>query len=174
MNVKFLNPFVEAAYEVLQAEAGVSLTRGELALDKHPYVTEDVTVILSLVGQVQGTVFYSMAAETAIRFSSRMLGEQLTELDGLAQSGVAELGNVITGRASVKLSEAGYESTISPPTLLVGRNARISTLDFARLIVPLHSEVGSVTIQLALREGVGRGLSAAALPVPARPRVDAA
>jgi chemotaxis protein CheX len=171
MNVKFLNPFVEAAFEVLPAEAGVSLVRGELALDKHPYVTDDVTVILSLVGQVQGTVFYSMAATTALEVSSRMLGERLTQLDGLAQSGVAELGNVITGRASVKLAEAGYESTISPPTLLVGRGARISTLDFARLIVPLGSELGTVTIQLALRETAGRGLNTAALPVPARPGV---
>lgn len=174
MNVKFLNPFVEAAFEVLQAEAGIAVTRGDLSLDKHPYVTDDLTVILSLVGQVQGTVFYSMSADTAIRLSSQMLGEPLRELDSLAQSGLAELGNVITGRASVKLSEAGFESTISPPTLLVGRNARISTLDVARLIVPMRGELGSVTIQLALRENLSRGLSAAALPVPARPRVDAA
>lgn len=171
MNVKFLNPFVEAAFEVLQAEAGVHITRGGLSLDKLPYVTDDVTVILSLVGGVQGTVFYSMTAQTAIEFGSRMLGEPLAELDGLAQSGVAELGNVITGRASVKLSEAGFETTISPPTLLVGRGAHISTLDVPRLMVPLDTEVGAVMIQLALREGVSRGVSAAALPVPARPSV---
>lgn len=173
MNVKFLNPFIESAFEVLQAEVGVSLTRGDLSLDKLPYVTDDVTVILSLVGQVQGTVFYGMAAGTAIEFGSRMLGERLRELDGLAQSGVAELGNVITGRASVKLSEAGYESTISPPTLLVGAGARISTLDVPRLIVPLASDIGAVTIQLALREGTARGLTTAAIPVPARPSVGA-
>ncbi|MBI3762776.1 MAG: chemotaxis protein CheX [Chloroflexi bacterium] len=169
MNVKFLNPFVEAAYEVLQAETGVGMMRGELGLDKGAYVTDDVTVIISLVGRVEGTVFYSMSEETAVALASRILGEQLKTFNGLAQSGVAELGNVITGRASVKLAEAGYEANISPPTLLTGKGATISTLDFARLVVPLGSECGSVAIHLALREGANRGLSAAALPVPARP-----
>lgn len=169
MNVKFLNPFVEAAHEVLRAETGVAVSRGDLALDKHPYVTDDVTVILSLVGRVEGTVFYSMSRETATALASLMLGERLPELDGLAQSGVAELGNVITGRATVKLADAGYASTISPPTLLVGRGATISTLDYHRLIVPLDSDCGQVLIQLALREGANRGQTMAALPVPARP-----
>lgn len=172
MNVKFLNPFLDAAFEVLQADAQVVVTRGDLALEKQPYVTEEVTVILSLVGRVEGTVFYSMSQATAVNLSSRMLGETLTHFDGLAQSGVAELGNVITGRASVKLSEAGYEATISPPTLLVGRGATISTLDFARLIVPFRGECGTITVQLALRENTSRMLSAAALPVPARPSVN--
>lgn len=171
MNVKFLNPFVEAAFEVLQAETGLQITRGELGLDKHAYITEAVTVILSLVGSVEGTVFYSMSEPTGIGLASRMMGETMTQFDSLAQSGVAELGNVITGRASVKLSEAGYEANISPPTLLTGSGATISTLDFARLVVPLTSDVGVVTIHLALRESARKALSAAAVPIPARPSV---
>ncbi len=171
MNVKFLNPFVEAAFEVLQAETGLQITRGELGLDKHAYVTEAVTVILSLVGAVEGTVFYSMAEATGVGLASRMMGETMAQFDTLAQSGVAELGNVITGRASVKLSEAGYEANISPPTLLCGAGATISTFDFVRLTVPLSSECGTVTIHLALREGVQKAPNAAALPVPARPTV---
>jgi chemotaxis protein CheX len=172
MNVKFLNPFVEAACEVLRAEAGVEITRGDLALAKQPYVTSDVTVLLSIVGRVEGTVFYGMPQATAIELVRRMLGEDLGEFNSLAQSGVAELGNVITGSASVKLAEAGFETTISPPTLLVGRGATISTLDFARLVVPLDIGCGVVVIHLALREGVLRGgATAASLAVPARPGV---
>lgn len=170
MNVKFLNPFVEAAYEVLQSEAGVAITRGELSLEKNAYITDDVTVIISLVGRVEGVVLYSMNEQTAMSFASRILGEPITDgFNSLAQSGVAELGNVITGQASVKLAEAGYEATISPPTLLSGKGATISTLDFGRLVVPLNSECGSVVIHLALRDGINRGLSAAALSAPARP-----
>ncbi len=171
MNVKFLNPFVEAAHEVLQRETGINITRGELGLEKNAYLTDDVTVIISLVGRVEGTVFYAMSQDTGIARASRILGEPLEALNALAQSGIAELGNVITGRASVKLSEAGYESTISPPTMLLGKGATISTLDFARLVVPLNSECGAVVIHLALREGANRGLTAAALSVPARPAV---
>ncbi len=153
MNVKFLNPFVEAAYEVLQAETGLELKRGDLSLEKEPYITDDVTVIISLVGLTEGNVFYSMNEEMALDLATRILGEPLNEFDMLAQSGIAELGNVITGRASVKLSEAGYESVISPPTLLRGAGAVISTLDYARLVVPLICLSGTLVIHLALREG---------------------
>ncbi len=153
MNVKFLNPFVEAAYQVLQAETRLTVSRGELNLDKEPYSTDDITIIISLVGQVMGNVIYSLNNQTAIALASRMMEEDLKSLSALAQSSIAELANVITGRASVLLAQAGYESVISPPTFLMGKGAIISTLDFARLIVPLHCEIGSLTIHLALREG---------------------
>ncbi len=44
MNVKFLNPFVEAASEVLQAECNIKVTRGNLTLHKSALTTDDVTV----------------------------------------------------------------------------------------------------------------------------------
>jgi chemotaxis protein CheX len=169
MNVKFLNPFVEAAFEVLKAETNISLERGDLILEKTPYITEDVTVVIALVGRVEGTVFYSMSQSTAISLASRIMGESLDSLDALAQSGIAELGNVITGRASVKLSQAGYESTISPPTLLLGKGATISTVDFQRLVVPLRGECGVVDIHLALRDGLRANVTTAQLKVPRAP-----
>lgn len=153
MNIKFLNPFVEAAHEVLQAEAGLSITRGRLTLQKSALTTEDLTVLLGVVGQVDGVVLYGLSAATGLALVSRMMGQEFTELDSLAQSGIAELGNVITGRASVKLAEAGYVSNISPPTLVRGSNVRVTTLDFARIVVPLSSEVGDLTVNLALRDG---------------------
>ncbi len=169
MNVMFLNPFVEAANDVLRAEAQLSVTRGNLSLQKSALTTDDVTVLISMVGHVQGAVLYSLSNATGLALVSRMMSRVFVEFDGLAQSGIAELGNVITGRASVKLSEAGYEAALSPPTLLIGKGAAISTLDFERLVVPLNSDYGSVVIHLALRESADRGPGAAAITVSARP-----
>jgi chemotaxis protein CheX len=171
MNVRFLNPFVEAAFEVLKAETGVTATRGDLALEKTPFKTEDVTVILALVGAVEGSVFYCMDQQTAIALVAKMIGEEILTLDSLAQSGIAELGNVITGRASVKLSEAGFEANISPPSLLLGRGAMISTLDSPRLIVPVVTGCGKLLIHLSLREGSSIQTKAADIAVPARPKI---
>lgn len=165
MNVKFLNPFVDAAVEVILVETSIKLDRGELSLEKEPYITDDVVVIISLVGRVVGNVIYGMSKETALALASRIMGEPFTEFNMLAQSGIAELGNVITGKASVKLTEAGYESVISPPTMLQGKGATISTLDIARLVVPFKSEVGTIAIHLALREGTQKSFSAAETPV---------
>lgn len=152
INVKFLNPFVEAANEVLQAEADMSATRGNLSLQKSAMTADEITVLISMVGQVQGVVLYGMSIATGLALVSRVMSQEFAEFDGLAQSGVAELGNVITGRASVKLSEAGYVSSISPPTLIQGQGITISTLDFARIVVPLTCELGEIVVHLALRD----------------------
>lgn len=169
MNVKFLNPFIDAAYEVIQVETGIKMQRGGLNLINEDYLTNDVTVIISLVGDVEGNVFYSMDENTAVSLASAMLGEQLDSFNNLAQSGVAELGNVITGRASIKLSEAGFEANISPPTLLTGSGGIISTLDFQRLIVPMNCDFGTIEIHLALRQAVSLGKNVAEIAVPVSP-----
>jgi chemotaxis protein CheX len=158
MNVKFLNPFVTSAYEILSLETHEPVQRGDLHLDNGTYRTDDVTVIISLVGAVDGTVFYSMSKEVAVGLASVLMGEKFDSLDRLAQSGVAELGNVITGQASMKLAAAGYESNISTPSLIIGKGATISTLEFPRLIVPLTTSIGPMTIHLALREGLQSNL----------------
>jgi chemotaxis protein CheX len=165
-NVKFLNPFIEAAMEVLQIEVNLAIKRGNLTLHKSALTASDITVLLSLVGQVQGVVMYGLSTQTGLALVSRMMDQEFTEFDNLAQSGVAELGNVITGRATVKLSQAGYSANISPPTMIQGKGIQISTLDFSRIVVPLTSEVGEIIIHLALRESMGAGQDFVPITVP--------
>ena len=153
MNVNFLNPFIEAATEVLKVEIGITATRGNIDLQKSALTTDDVTVLLHLVGQIYGVVLYSMPVDTGLKMVSSIMGQEFTEFGALAQSGVAELGNVMSGRATINLSKAGYQSNISPPTLIIGRGVQISTLDFSRIIVTLTSPLGPLTVHLALREG---------------------
>ena len=109
-----LNPFVSSAFEILGLELHEVVERGDLGLENDMYVTDGVTVVLSLIGGVEGTVFYSMSLEAAMQLASAIMGEKFSKLDKLAQSGIAELGNVITGRASMKLAEAGYEADFQP------------------------------------------------------------
>lgn len=152
MDVKFLNPFIDAAVEVLKTEVNSPVFRGELSLQKSSMTTDDVTVLIYLVGRVFGVVMYGMSTGTALGLVTKMMEQEFTELDSLAQSGIAELGNVITGRAMSKFSQAGYESTISPPTMLTGKRVEISTLDFPRLVVPLETRYGELIVHLALKE----------------------
>jgi chemotaxis protein CheX len=152
MNVKILNPFLEAVIEVMKAEVGITVTKGDLSLQKSALTTDDVTVLINLVGQIYGVVMYGMPISTGVQIVSRIMDQEFTELDSLAQSGIAELGNVITGRATVKFSEAGFQSNISPPMVIAGKGLQVSTLDFPRIIVPLKSEIGDMVVHLALRE----------------------
>lgn len=166
MNVKFLNPFISSAHDILHMEMHETIERGDLRLENGPYHTDDATVIISLIGAVDGTVFYSMSKESAMQFASVLMGEKFEALNALAQSGIAELANVITGQASMRLAEAGYESNISTPSLIIGKGASISTLEHPRLVVPLTSSIGSMTIHLSLRESLRNTLKTPQIATP--------
>ena len=100
---------------MLETELGADPQRGDLHVRKSACTTNEVTTVVGVTGQVSGIVLYSMSLATAIGLVSRMMGQEFTEFDALAQSGIGELGNVITGRAGVLLSDAGYQTNITPP-----------------------------------------------------------
>ncbi len=152
MKVEFVNPFIQAASEVLETELGGETMRGSLRMQKSAVTTDEVTALLGVTGAIAGVVLYSMSEATAKGIVSRMLGQEFAEFDELAQSGIGELGNVITGRAGVLLAEAGFPSNITPPALVVGKNTMVTTLDLNRLVFPLETEVGMLEIQVVLRE----------------------
>jgi chemotaxis protein CheX len=152
-NVNFLNPFLEAVREVMQAELNASVQPGVPTVSKSSLTTSDLAVVVGLGGQVRGVVLYEMSEATGLAMVSRVLGQKLTELDDLAKSGVSELGNVITGRASVHLTRAGYDARISVPLLIQGSGVKISTFDFTRLVVPIQTELGPLIVHLSLIEG---------------------
>ncbi len=152
MNIEFLNPFIAAANEVLQREVHAEASKGEIHLQRSAYTTTEVTTMLSIVGEVQGMVLFGMPISMALALVSEMMGQPFAEFDDLAQSGIGELGNVITGRASTMLSANGYTANLSPPTLIIGKGVMVSTLDFQRLVIPLKTQYGTMEIHIALRE----------------------
>ncbi len=151
MKVEFVNPFIQAATEVLESELGGDTQRGNLRLQKSAITTDEVTALVGVTGTVHGMVLYSMSELTAIGIVSRMLGQHFDEFDAMAQSGIGELGNVITGRAGVLLADAGYPSNITPPALVVGKGTMVTTLDLNRLVFPLETGVGNLEVQVVLR-----------------------
>ncbi|MAG37040.1 MAG: chemotaxis protein CheX [Dehalococcoidia bacterium] len=153
MQASLANPFLAAALEVLEQETGLTVSRGGLTVVRSQTLGQDVTVLIAVTGAAEGIVLYGMSEDTAKGIVSTMMGEPCETFDELAESGIAELGNVITGRASAGLEQAGLSVTISPPTVIRGQTTEISTLDLPRLVVPLETEVGPVVMGVALREG---------------------
>jgi chemotaxis protein CheX len=151
MRAEVINPFLQAASEVLESELGSPPRRGAIGLQRSAYTSDEVTAVVAVTGEVAGMVLFAMRESTARAMVSKMMGQDFPELDALAQSGIAELGNVITGRAACLLSEGGFASDLAPPMLIVGRGSMISTLDVQRLVIPMQTEFGQIEIQVALK-----------------------
>src|ERR671933_216131 len=119
MRAEFINPFLQAATEVLESELGSIPCRGTIGLQRSAYTSDEVTAVVAVTGEVAGMVMFAMTDETARAIVSKIMGQEFPTFDALAQSGVAEMGNVITGRAAVLLAEAGFSSGPPPPLLVV-------------------------------------------------------
>ena len=151
MQADLINIFIRAALDVLEQETGREATAGSVRVLSSAQTSEEVTVMIGVSGEVRGMVLFGMSERTAKGIVSRMMGEPCPLFDELAQSGIAEMGNVITGVATQGLEKAGYDVTIAPPALISGGpGIIISTINFRRFVVPLRTTLGDLTLHAAV------------------------
>lgn len=152
MSVQVVNRYAQSALNVISKETGMPVSRGSDIVEGNPYTTEDVTAVIGVSGMLRGSIYLSMSEPTALKLISSIIGQDVDELDDLGQSGIAEIANVIAGAAGINLAEEGIATTINPPLVLVGRGARLSTVEIQRLVVVLTTSHGDVRLHVALRE----------------------
>lgn len=152
MNEKVIKKFVNSAIQVLSTELGVGTGVGQPSAQTDYYVTQGVTALIGVTGRLRGMVIFGLKEETALKLVSHMMGSEFLKLDEVAQSGVAEMANVIVGSFVTSLAELGLSCGITPPAVVIGKDTVISTPNIKRLVIPLQVPVGTIEIQLALRE----------------------
>lgn len=146
-----VNPFLESAYKFLQNEINMEVTRGQLRLESSKATSGEVNVALGVAGEAEGIVLYSMSEKTAKAIAAALLDEPVPVFNELAESSIAEMGNIITGQAASGLEEHGYTCKLTPPTIIAGKGVMISTVDIQRLVIPIELPVGFIEISVALR-----------------------
>jgi chemotaxis protein CheX len=151
MRADVAQPFVLAAKGVLEQELGGDVARGRVRVERGDFEAGGVTAVIGITGALSGAVLYRMSEATALAIVSRIMGQNFSELDALARSGVGELGNVITGRAGALLDRAGVRAGVAPPVLIVGNGGLMSSLNIPRLLVPLETSEGTIDLQIALK-----------------------
>ncbi len=155
MDIELINPVVLASYSVLEMVLNTSPSKGPLSVRPSNATGEQVSIACGITGQIQGQVVYGMSLVTADRVASAMLGQTVTTFDSLAASAVAELGNMISGNASLLLSELGYQCDITPPAVIRGANIEISTVSIPAVVIPLTLEQGEIFLTVGVRKAAG-------------------
>ncbi|MCD6332201.1 MAG: chemotaxis protein CheX [Bacteroidales bacterium] len=152
MRVEYINPFVEAAYNIMTEVLQADVERKDLYLKKTTQPVMGVAALVGLAGDVEGRVLIDMSQDTAIKIASTMNGEKLTGLDELAKATITELANMITAQAVTKLFDLGFKFDLTPPSIITGENMSVSNANVEALIVPLEMPQGLVEINVAIRE----------------------
>ncbi len=152
MRVEYINPFVEAAYNIMHEVLQTEIVRKDLYLKKTAQPVLGVAALVGLAGDVEGRVLIDMNQSTATKIASTMNGEELTEMDELVMATITELANMITAQAVTKLFDLGFKFDLTPPSIFTGENMQVSNSNVEALIVPLEMPQGLVEINVAIRE----------------------
>ena len=151
LDAELINAFLSAVQTVLVQETGVSATReSRPGIDRSTTTPYEITAIIGITGDIAGMVMISMPKETALRFYSAVMGEERAEADSIVASAIAEFTNTVSGTAAIALDDKGLSADISPPVVIHGKGASVSTLDLPRIAVPLRTGIGPMTIELAI------------------------
>ncbi|MDR0527141.1 MAG: chemotaxis protein CheX [Spirochaetaceae bacterium] len=157
MRVEYINPFVEAAFNVLNEVLGGGVVRGDLYLKESSVKILGVAALVGLAGDVEGRVIFDMSPATALKVAGTMNGgEVFKTLDEMAKSTITELANMIAAQAVTKLHEQGFKFDLTPPALFTGDNMEIAnTLKIEALIVPMELGAnGKIEVNVVIRERI--------------------
>ena len=157
MRVEYINPFVEAAFNVLKEVLGTDIKRGDLFLKSTSMQIQGVAALVGLAGDVEGRVLFDMTKETALMVASGMNSEDMKVLDDMVKATITELANMITAQAVTKLHDLGFKFDLTPPALFTGDNMEIANnMEVEALIVPMEigagGKSGKIEINVVIRE----------------------
>ena len=139
MRVEYINPFVEAAYNVLNEVLDGGVKRGELYLKSTSMPVMGVAALVGLAGDVEGRVLFDMSVDTALGISGKMNGEEFSVFDELPKATITEF-------------ELGFRFDLTPPALFTGEKMEVSDHEVEALIVPMDTSCGKIEINVAVRE----------------------
>lgn len=151
MDVKYINAVCRATESIFKNYFGLE------AVIKPPYAgklaveSNSVSVILGVHGQLKGQVICSFNQETAKKIVGIMMGGiEVAELDDLAWSAIAEMGNWVAGTSATELSTVGVIVDVTPPVINEGNSTFRTNKVF--ISVPLESDIGTIEVHISLAQ----------------------
>ncbi len=126
LNVDFVNPFIAATCNLFRTMCGLEVKRKNLYLKSDYKMFGDISGVMGLSGQANGSVVISLPKALACAMVAKMLGEApAPEINDAVRDGVAEIINMIAGQAKAELAGTKYHFTISLPSVVVGAGHEI-------------------------------------------------
>ncbi|MFO7495905.1 MAG: chemotaxis protein CheX [Desulfobacterales bacterium] len=123
MQATIINMFIDATLHVLATLGGGKFTVQKPHLKTDAAPSGEVTGVILLLGEVDGSVALSFERGCVLQIVSSMLGEDIRELNQDIQDAVGEITNMVSGQAAQKLGDVTPRIEIRPDVVLMGQGA---------------------------------------------------
>ena len=148
MDPALAKPFIKATREVLTVMAGITPTAAKPYVKKDNSARGDVSAVIGLSGDKNGTFAISFSKKCAVHIVRQMLGDAIEDLINDVQDAVGEISNMISGQARVGLVDMGVTLSGSTPSVIMGDNHTIKHVTTAPIMaIPFTTENGDFTVE---------------------------
>lgn len=155
LDVNFINAFLISTIKVLETQGQTkAIPHKVFRKDTKEKFSGDISGVIGLICDAfTGSVVISFPAATFLKIMSRMLGEEIKELNKDVQDGAGELTNIIFGQAKVTLNERGYGIKTALPSVVTGSEHSILPLSKgSRVVIPFETDVGPFFVEICVSE----------------------
>ena len=150
MDVKYINPFIEAFLSVMPQLRFEKVEKTNLSLKDCNLTYTGVIMTVGIVGEIKGNVVYYLDLESAKKVASTMMmGMPVDDFNEMAQSAISELANMLTANAATFFSNIGITVDISTPTLLYGDQVSVKMNSNQILCIQLLADGIPIDINIA-------------------------
>ncbi|WP_027358013.1 chemotaxis protein CheX [Desulforegula conservatrix] len=153
MDAKLINPFINATTNVLETMAFIKSVPGKPYLKKDDVAKGDVTGVIGITGETNGTIAVTFEEGCILKIVSNMFGEEMTTLNSEVADAVGELTNMISGQARRELEGLGMVFEAAIPSVVSGRSHSITHYtDGPKIAIPFTTDGGKFTIEVCLEK----------------------
>lgn len=127
--LEYLKPFIKNTCHILKTMAGLDVEFKEVYFSNAIRIFGDVSGIMGLSGNVEGTLVVTFYWDLAKKIIAKMMGSEEETIDAeLIHDGVSEIINMISGTTKKEFAGSQYYFEISLPSVVVGPGHQIGHL----------------------------------------------
>jgi chemotaxis protein CheX len=152
MKVEIINSFLEATVSVIKTMASVDLAPGKPFIKKGSISTGDISGIVGMAGESEGSLSLSFSKGCILYIVSSMFGEPITDINEEVKDAVGELTNMISGDARRRLETAGIVYQGAIPSVITGPGHEIRHVTKDPIVsIPFDSANGGFHLELCFK-----------------------
>lgn len=149
----YIIAFVEATQNVFQTMVRQDLKFGKPVAGQLPHLNNEVSGIIGMTGDVEGTVVLSLPGVSAEKIVESFVGSKLDSASEDFADAIGELVNMISGAAKAKFE--GKDVRIGCPSVVVGEGHTVQQPSGSICIsIPCESACGPFSVDISLKKAV--------------------
>ena len=157
MDVRFINPFLDGAVEVLTKMARMKPVAGKPFAKNNDSAYGDVSGIIGMTGDAIGSLALTFSEECIIGIVSNMLGESYKEINKEVMDTVGELTNMISGASRKLMEKDNLKVFAAIPSVIFGKDHSVRhVIHGMSIVIPFHTESGDFVIDVCLQSQLNK------------------